>query len=186
MTMHRSSQELFSASSVDFTSDHPVILPSAHGPVLHPSHLAPQVLQPRAMPPRQQFSGPAMSHHSNESDIFFTSLVTDGRSHVIDQHASTGVDELDNLEFFNTHMISHPWMEAAKQPLSESPQYRDSGGSVGSVAENGNKNDERKPSEKKTSESSGTGESGESGESVKRKEDEGVDGGGDGEDSDWM
>ncbi|KAJ8100970.1 fungal-specific transcription factor domain-containing protein [Lipomyces tetrasporus] len=113
-------------SSFFGTSDHqqfadkPMILPTSQAPVLHPPHLSAPILQP--LQPQGVSMPPYVAHTNTtmgENDIFFTSLATDGRSHVIDQHASTSVDELDNLEFFNMRMLSHPWLESSNAPLGE-------------------------------------------------------------------
>ncbi|KAK9355320.1 fungal-specific transcription factor domain-containing protein [Lipomyces doorenjongii] len=113
---------IFGTSEHQQFADSPVTLPTSHGPALHPPHLSTQILQP--LQPQGVSRQAYLTHAStpmSENDIFFTSLATDGRSHVINQHASTGVDELDNLEFFNMRMLSHPWMETSNAPVREIP-----------------------------------------------------------------
>ncbi|KAK9446661.1 fungal-specific transcription factor domain-containing protein [Limtongia smithiae] len=125
-----------------------VILPSSQGPVLHPQHMIAQVLDPLPATHQQgslhmpaQLTPPAMhpgastTPGSNDHDIFFTSLATDGRSHVMDQHASAnGGDDVDSLEFFNMRMLSHPWFEGGAGPAAVAP-----GPMTGSVVTEGHK-----------------------------------------------
>ncbi|KAK9458133.1 fungal-specific transcription factor domain-containing protein [Dipodascopsis uninucleata] len=101
-------------------NDQAVILPSAHGPVLH----NPGFLGQQNMHHNIQSMAADSTTSENNGDIFFSSLASGGRSHVISQHASNGIDELDNLEIFNMRMLSHPWIDTENltADISLSPQ----------------------------------------------------------------
>ncbi|KAK9236611.1 fungal-specific transcription factor domain-containing protein [Lipomyces kononenkoae] len=106
---------LYGAGKQQQFADGHVMLPTSHGPGLHAQQLsAPAVHQP--LQPQNASPQHYLIHGNtpmSDNDIFFTSLATDGRSHVINHHTSTSVDELDNLEIFNMRMLSHPWLESS-------------------------------------------------------------------------